>query len=98
MSTIHQGIIVLAGAELELINCEIYGFYIALVGNSNSKVTMQNTEIHNVHYGLKIYDNSLINVHKCTFRNCKDYGVCVETESAVSGQNNKVGDFDILNM
>lgn len=96
VSTIHQGIIVLAGAELELINCEMYGFYIALVGNSGSQVTMQNTEIYNVHYGLKIYDNSLVNVHKCTFRNCKDYGVFVETENLEEGIHN-VGNFEILN-
>ncbi|KAL3282771.1 hypothetical protein HHI36_005938 [Cryptolaemus montrouzieri] len=97
-SSTHQGIIVLAGSELELKNCEIYGLCTAVVGNSGSKIYLRNTEIHDVHFGLKIYDNSFVNAQKCVFRDCKDYGICVETENNLKGGLHSVGNFDALNI
>ncbi|KAK9872909.1 hypothetical protein WA026_020262 [Henosepilachna vigintioctopunctata] len=97
-STTHQGIIVLGSGELELINCEILGFHTAIIGNSGSKITMKNTDVHNVNFGLKIYDKSCINAEKCTIRYCKDYAICVETENDSNTNTPTVGGFDVLNV
>ncbi|GJQ82467.1 hypothetical protein Trydic_g14458 [Trypoxylus dichotomus] len=51
-SSIHQGIIVLDGSQLEVLDCDIRGFATAIVGNSGSKVSMRNSKIHDVNCEL----------------------------------------------
>lgn len=97
-SSTHQGIIVLASAVVEIIDCEITGFCTSIVGNSGSTISLQNTEIHNVSYGMKIYDKCVANVKKSTFRDCQEYGIVVETEDNLDIDSKKIGNFETLNM
>ncbi|EFA03585.1 protein nessun dorma [Tribolium castaneum] len=97
-SSTHQGILILNGANLQTINCEISHFSTAIVGNSGSNVTMESTEIHNCNLGLKIYDNCCVKATKVAIQNCKEYGICVETENNIDDSHQKVGDFDTLNI
>ena len=97
-SSTHQGIIVLNGGNLEIIDSDISSFCTAIVGNSGANISIENSEIYNCNFGLKIYDNCALKAIKATIRSCKDYGICVETENNVSGEHPKIGDFDTLNM
>ncbi|XP_017774290.1 PREDICTED: SHC SH2 domain-binding protein 1 homolog B [Nicrophorus vespilloides] len=92
-SSTHQGIIVLKGAQLELVNCELSGFCTAIVGNSGSNISIANTEIFDVNYGVKIYDYCTFKAENCTFHDCKEYGLCVETNKTLD---QKVGNFEVL--
>ncbi|RZB77468.1 SHC SH2 domain-binding protein 1 [Asbolus verrucosus] len=97
-SSTHQGIIVLSGAKLEIVSCDISNFYTAIVGNSGSNIVIENSEIHDCNFGIKIYDNCAMTAAKATIRNCKDYGICVETENNLNENGPKVGNFDTLNI
>ncbi|KRT79168.1 hypothetical protein AMK59_6912, partial [Oryctes borbonicus] len=94
-SSIHQGIIVLDGSQLEMMDCDITGFATAIVGNSGSKVFIRNSKVHDVNCGAKVYENCLITVQKSSFLNCKEYGFCVETDQIIENAK-KVGGFDVL--
>lgn len=97
-SSTHQGIIVLASAVVEIIDCEVTGFCTSIVGNSGSSILLRNTEIHDVSYGMKIYDKCVVNVQKSTFRDCQEYGIVVETEDNLDIDSKKIGNFETLNM
>lgn len=97
-SSTHQGIIVLNGAKLIVSKCEITNFSIGIVGNSGSIITIEESEIFDCTYGLKVFDNCVLTAIKTTVRNCMKYGVCVETENNFDKNDLHVGDFDILNM
>ncbi|XP_050294735.1 protein nessun dorma [Anthonomus grandis grandis] len=79
-STTHQGILVLRGAKLTLINCEIKGFSVALVGNSESTIDIKDTVIKGAISGIKIYDNCNISIYRTELRECKEYGVVIESD------------------
>lgn len=96
-SSIHQGIIVLNGASLQILNCDISEFNSGIVGNSGSKIEIENSVIHNCNYGLKIFDNCSLKASKVKIENCKEFGICLETENSEIEQP-KAGDFDTLNM
>lgn len=94
-SSTAQGIIVLPGAYVELKNCDISKFSCAITGNPSSEIIITNSEIHDVHYGLKILEGCSVNVQDATIRNCKHYGVVLETQKGIS---KNVGDFELLRM
>ncbi|KAF2904720.1 hypothetical protein ILUMI_01457 [Ignelater luminosus] len=95
-SSTHQGIIVLAGGRLNMINCDISQFYTAIVGNSGSSITLQNCEVFNVSVGLRVYDKCQVKVEASSFHHCKDYGVCVETDNNEDDGVYKAGGFAVL--
>ncbi|KAJ8979370.1 hypothetical protein NQ317_002959 [Molorchus minor] len=97
-SSTHQGIIVLAGAKVELIDCEITGFSTSIVGNSDSTISLQNCEIHDVHFGMKIYDKCCVNLKNSSIHDCREYGVVVETEDNIKVDGRKIGNFDTLSI
>lgn len=97
-SSTHQGIIVLAGAQVELIDSEVSSFCTAVVGNSGSSITLKDTEICNVNYGLKVYDNCTVQAVKAVIRDCRNYGICVETENTLDLNAPMIGSFDCLNV
>ncbi|KAJ8916725.1 hypothetical protein NQ315_013929 [Exocentrus adspersus] len=97
-SSTHQGIIILASAVVEIIDCEISGFCTAIVGNSGSTVLIKNSEIHDVNYGMKIYDKCIANVKKSKFHDCQQYGIVIETEDNLNIDSSKVGSFETLNI
>ncbi|CAH1105684.1 unnamed protein product [Psylliodes chrysocephalus] len=82
-SPIYQGIIALKGASLHMENCEISGFSTAIIGNSGSNIILKNCDIHDVDYGLKIFDESKVSLDSVSIRECSDFGICLETESLV---------------
>ncbi|CAH0553556.1 unnamed protein product [Brassicogethes aeneus] len=99
VSSTQQGIIVLAGAELELKNCKIEKFSTAVVGNTNSSIFLRNTEIHNVNFGLKIFDNCYVTAENFSLNDCKNYGIVYETEKNLGNNKEKNnGKFDLLQL
>lgn len=94
-SSTHQGIIVLKGGQLEMENCEIAGFFTAIVGNSSSQIKLTNCDVYEANVGVKIYDLCSFNAANCKFRDCFDYGLCVETNSHI-GDTKSSGGFKLL--
>lgn len=95
-SSIHQGIIVLDGSKLEMIDCVVSGFFTTIVGNSGSTISLTNCEISNANIGLKLYEKSNLKVELSRFANCKDYGVCIETNNDLDNGTNQMGTFSLL--
>lgn len=95
-SSTHQGIIVLKGSSLELINCEISGFSEAVIGNTGAKIKLHGCHIHSVSTAVKTYDNCDIEIKDCEFSNCAKFGISVEMEKNVNGLKIGSGNFDIL--
>lgn len=91
-SSTSHGILVLSNAEIELIGCDIGGFRTAIVGNSKSAVSLKNCDIHDANIGLKIHENCRLSVQSTKLRDCREYGVCVESEK----ERSQVTDFDAL--
>lgn len=83
-STTHQGFLVLNGAKLTLTECEIEGFATAVVGNSGSTVIIKDSIIEGASVGVKVYDNCQLVLNKNTIKNCKEYGVMVQTDQDYS--------------
>ncbi|XP_022911679.2 protein nessun dorma [Onthophagus taurus] len=90
----HQGIIVLNECQLTLENCEFRGFSTALVGNSGSKINMKEIEIHDVDFGMKIYEGCALKIEKSNFSYCREYGLSVETTKLVNAH--QICNFEIL--
>ncbi|KAK4884679.1 hypothetical protein RN001_000950 [Aquatica leii] len=91
-SSTQQGAIVLAGGELHMDNCTVQGFFNGIVVNSGGVLSLNNSKITNVKFGLKCYDKSDVKVQSTTFTYCQKYSIFVETDN----HENKVGDFDLL--
>lgn len=94
-SSIHQGIIVLNGSQLDMMDCDIKGFATAIVGNSGSQISIRNCQIHDVNCGAKVYENCLITIQKSSFHDCKDYGFSIESDKIIDTVE-RVGSFDVL--
>lgn len=95
-SSTHQGIIVLNGGSLELINCELFGFSEAVIGNTGAKIKLHGCHIHTVNTAIKTYDNCAIEIKNCEFSNCAKFGISVEMERNENGLKIGSGNFDIL--
>lgn len=93
----HQGIVVLAEANLVLIDCEITHFYSAIVANSNSKISLSHCSIFNVNIGLKIYDMSNVTIKSSSFYKCRNYAIFMESDREFETGNCQMGSFEILN-
>lgn len=93
----HQGIIVLAGAELELVDCEISDFPVAIVGNSCAAISMRSCTFRNIDVGVKIFDKCKVEMHTVNFRECHEHAVVLETEVG-DNKDNLIGNFEILKM
>lgn len=76
----RQGLAVLSGAQVELQNCSFIGFEIAVIANKGSSITVENCEIADVSYGLKINDYCSVKLVSTSICNCRQYGIWVETE------------------
>nr|XP_023023286.1 protein nessun dorma [Leptinotarsa decemlineata] len=93
-SSTYQGIIVLSGAQLELQSCEISGYSTGIVGNSGSRIDLRNCDVHHMDYGMKVFDDCIIELENTIIRECMETGFTLETvKSEVS-----VGDFDTLKL
>lgn len=92
----RQGVTVLNGAAVELKNCILSGFQIAIIANKNSSVTLENCEITDVNYGLKIYDNCAVQLRNTKVYDCKQYGIWIETKKALQNIQQLIGGFPIL--
>ncbi|CAG9854744.1 unnamed protein product [Phyllotreta striolata] len=91
-SSVHQGILVLKGAQLVLEKCEIFGFPTAIVGNSGSVITLANCNIYNVGSGLKIFDNTAVTLESVVLKDCSEFAIDLETAT----KDEAVGDFQCL--
>lgn len=94
-STTHQGILVLNGAKLTLLSCDISGFSMSVIGNSGSIIDIKDTVIYNACSGIKVYDNCQMGIYGSTIRDCKEFGIVVETEQDL-GVGHVGGSFDAL--
>lgn len=94
-SSTHQGIIVLEGAQVRMIDCDVSGFHTSVVGNSGSNIVIENCNIHNSVVGLKLFDNCVANLKKSDVHDCHSYGVVLETQKASDGSR-QVGTFELL--
>lgn len=94
-SSTHQGIIVLDGAEVNIIDCDISGFHTSIVGNSGSKISLQGGKIHNSVVGIKLFDKSIANLAKVEICDTQSYGLLLETEKLSEG-NIQVGSFELF--
>ncbi|KAF5282529.1 hypothetical protein FQA39_LY04936 [Lamprigera yunnana] len=93
-SSIQQGIIVLSGGTLYIIESEICGFYTGMVVNSNAVLSLNDSKIYNVNCGLKCYSGCDIKMKATFFEDCTSFGICMETNNEELA---KVGDFKLLN-
>lgn len=94
-SSTHQGIIVLDGAEVKMIDCEVSGFHTAIVGNSGAKISLENCNIHNSVVGIKLFDCCAANLKKVNIYDTQNYGILLETQNLSDGAT-KVGTFEIF--
>ncbi|KAL1490598.1 hypothetical protein ABEB36_013264 [Hypothenemus hampei] len=94
-SSTHNGILVLKGAALELISCELVGFFTAVIGNSGAEIIMSNCTLKEAFYGVKVHDDCKLTIRSSVICDCKEYGILVETERKLY-QENCSGSFDIL--
>lgn len=94
-SSTHQGIIVLEGAEIRMIDCDIDGFHTAIVGNSGSSIVIENCNIHNSVTGIKLFDNCIAKMTKVDVHDCYNYGIFLETQKQSDGHR-QVGSFDLF--
>lgn len=94
-SSTHQGIIVLDGAEVRMLDCDVSGFHTSVVGNSGSIIIMENCEIHNSVVGIKLFDNTTVNLEKLNIHDCHDYGIVLETQKTSDG-NHQVGGYELF--
>lgn len=76
-----QGVVVLNGASLELINCVFAGFTFAVTANRNSFISVKNCEIIDADYGLKLYDDCVVEMENSKINSCRQYGVWVEAKA-----------------
>ncbi|CAH1118055.1 unnamed protein product [Phaedon cochleariae] len=93
-SSTQQGIIVLAEAEVVLENCEITGFAVGVVGNSGSKITLKNCDLHHGDIGMKVFDKCKVLMSNTLVREFSEFGFVLDSEVAEAA----VGEFDTLNM
>lgn len=91
-----QGIVVLNGATLEMINCTFVGFKFAIIANRNSSISIKNCEILDANYGLKIYDDCIFELKNSKINGCRGYGIWVEAIKPEGGQQLVAG-FSVLN-
>lgn len=77
----YQGIVVLSGASLEIKDSAITGFNFAIIGNKDSSININNCEILDSQYGLKVYDNCFVELENSKINNCTQYGIWVEANS-----------------
>lgn len=96
-SSTCQGILILGGAKVDLTNCEISGFSMGIVSNTGSSINISDCIIHNSGFGLKLYDNCQIFLKNTQIKNCKEYGIVIETDQTYPSDL-IIGDFDILKM
>lgn len=94
-SSTHQGIIVLDGAELRMVDCDVSGFHTSIIGNSGSKIVIENCNIHNSEIGIKLFDNSVVNLSKVNIHDCHSYGIVLETQKSSDG-NHQVGSYELF--
>ncbi|XP_060517940.1 protein nessun dorma [Cylas formicarius] len=76
----NEGILVLSGAELTLESCEVSNYLMAIVGNSNSKITLKGCQISGANVGFKIFDDCQVELIDVEFKDCRQYGILLETE------------------
>lgn len=93
----RQGVVVLSGAAIELKNCTLVGLQMAIVGNKNSSITLENCEIMNVQYGLKMYDDCVAKLEDTRIHDCEENGIWIETEKCQFSKQPIIGGFPILN-
>lgn len=93
-SSISQGIIVLQSGSLELTDCDVSGFSTGITANSKSSITLNDSVIHNVDFGVKIYDNCKVFAKTTTFKSCREYGFHFETDQSVNKTDSN--SFDVL--
>ncbi|XP_050502908.1 protein nessun dorma [Diabrotica virgifera virgifera] len=93
-SSIHQGIIVLKGAHLELENCELSGFSTAITGNSDCKVVLKDCDIYDADVGIKIFDGCSMKLEKVNIRECMEFGFILETDEKTA----TIGNFENLSL
>lgn len=94
-SSTHQGIIVLDGAEMKMIDCEINGFHTSIVGNSGAKISLENCNIHKSVIGIKLFDKCVVNLKTVEISQTQNYGILLETENLSDGAM-QVGSFEIF--
>lgn len=94
-SSTHQGIIVLDGAEIRMIDCDVSGFHTAVVGNSGSNIVMENCNVYNSVDGIKLFDNCVVNLKKVDIHDCHNYGIILETQKTSDG-NRQVGNYELF--
>lgn len=80
-----QGITILSGGVLSLIDCDITGFAIGIVAHAGCTVTLKNCRISGVDIGIKLYEKCAFRATACALRNCREYGFCMETQTTSSG-------------
>lgn len=94
-SSTHQGIIVLEGAKVRIIDCDVSGFHTSVVGNSGSNIVIENCNIHNSVNGIQLFDNCVANLSKVNVHDCHNYGIILETQKTSDG-NREVGNFELF--
>lgn len=91
----YQGFIVLNGAALELKHTTIVGFNFAVVANKNSAISIQNCDIIDANYGLKLSDDCCVELENLQINNCGQYGVWVEA-TKTRGVQQLIAGFSVL--
>ncbi|KAF7269618.1 hypothetical protein GWI33_017344 [Rhynchophorus ferrugineus] len=94
-SSTRQGILVLKGAELKVVDCEITGFAMSILGNTGSTIKIENSVISGSNYGVKLFDKCQLELRNTRINKCRQFGVLLETNQHYDSEL-IVGDFKIL--
>lgn len=90
----YQGVVVLNGAALEIKDSTIVGFNFAVVGNKNCTISVQNCNIIDGNYGLKVCYDCCVELENSQINNCGQYGVWVEAKTG--GVQQLIAGFPVL--
>ncbi|XP_066251237.1 protein nessun dorma [Euwallacea similis] len=96
--TTRHGIIVFNNAKLSLVSCELLGFSTAIIGNTGSSITIENSLIEKAHCGLLIHENCQIKISSTVIKNCEEFGIVVEFERDLERELQTEQSFDALNL
>ncbi|KAH1000725.1 protein nessun dorma [Dendroctonus ponderosae] len=92
-----QGIVVLNGAKLSLIACDLSAFSTGIVGNSGSELEITDSLISKCQSGIKAFEECQINIQNTIIKDCEEFGIIIQTDEDFGFDQNSEHSFEKLN-
>lgn len=92
-----QGIVVLHGARLSLIACDLSGFSTGVVGNSGTELEITDSLIRNCESGVKAYEKCQISIQNSSIKDCEEFGILIQADQDFGLDQHSEHSFEKLN-